>query len=176
MTAAAPPSVVSMATQDCFWHPTRDSWLHDKRLRSPYELRYRIYSPVKLAARKVMVYIPKFQPINGIAGFDFMFLVWNEALRDNRFEHTASNTLFLTEGKGVSRNVTKRPTSFLQNGRRFRAKILQTFQFLKANGYMVGGSLNKARTHTATSLLTPTIALLQFTFLLRLRYATQFPT
>jgi hypothetical protein len=50
-------------------------------------------------------------------------------------EHTASNTPFLTEGKGDSWNATKRPTSFLQNGRRFgfRANRLQTHQFLKAN-------------------------------------------
>jgi hypothetical protein len=39
-----------------------------------------------------------------------------------------------------------------------------------------GDVLTKACMHTATSLLTPTIALLQFTFLLRLRRARQFPT
>jgi hypothetical protein len=69
-----------------------------------------------------MAYIINFQPIDGIAGFDFMFLVRNEALRDNRMEHTASNTLFLTEVKGDSWNVTERPTSFFQNGRRIKTK------------------------------------------------------
>ena len=78
-----------------------------------------------------MRYILQFQPITGIVGFDFMFLVWNE---DNRLDHTASNTSFLTEGNSASRNVTKRPTSFLQNGSKFRANRLRTFQFLKANG------------------------------------------
>jgi len=84
----------------------------------------------KISARKEMAYIPKFKPINGVAGFDFMFLVRNETLRDNRLEHTASRTLILTEGKGESWNAT----TDLQNGRRFRAKRLQMFQFLKGNG------------------------------------------
>ena len=47
---------------------------------------------------------------------------------------------------------------------------------LKVMARWWGDVLTKACVHTATSLLTPNIALLQFTFLIRLRNARQFPT
>ena len=91
-------------------------------------------------------------------------------------EHTASNTLFLTDGKCDSRMLLKDKQASSRMDADLERRDFKRSSSLKLMARCWGEVLTKACTHTATSLLTTNIALLQFTFLLRLRNARQFPT